>query len=65
MLDGTRFSDIKSLNEGIVKETSSGKVLEIVQLKKTRRVTIPLFPIALEILKKYDFNLPEITEIRC
>ena len=32
------------------------------QLKKTRRVTIPLFPIALEILKKYDFNLPEITE---
>ena len=53
---------IKSLNEGIVKETSSGKVLEIVQLKKTRRVTIPLFPIALEILKKYDFNLPEITE---
>ena len=59
---GQRFSDIKSLNEGIVKETSSGKVLEIVQLKKTRRVTIPLFPIALEILKKYDFNLPEITE---
>ena len=50
---GQRFSDIKSLNEGIVKETSSGKVLEIVQLKKTRRVTIPLFPIAWEILKKY------------
>ena len=59
---GQRFSDIKSLNKGIVKETSNGKVLEIVQQKKTHRVTIPLFPIALEILEKYKFNLPEISE---
>ena len=59
---GQRFSDIKSLNKGIVKETSNGKVLEIVQQKKTHRVTIPLFPKALEILEKYKFNLPEISE---
>ena len=59
---GQRFSDIKSLNKGIVKETSNGKVLEIVQQEKTHRVTIPLFPIALEILEKYKFNLPEISE---
>lgn len=59
---GQRFSDIKSLNKGIVKETSNGKVLEIVQQKKAHRVTIPLFPIALEILEKYKFNLPEISE---
>lgn len=55
---GQRFSDIQSLNKGIIKHTSNGQVLEIVQTKKTHRVTIPLFPITTEILRKYNFNLP-------
>lgn len=55
---GQRFSDIQSLNKGIIKHTRNGQVLEIVQTKKTHRVTIPLFPITTEILRKYNFNLP-------
>lgn len=59
---GQRFSDMLSLNKGIVKNTDNGQILEIVQTKRTHRVAIPLFPVALEILKKYDFNLPEISK---
>jgi site-specific recombinase XerD len=59
---GQRFSDMLSLNKGIVKDTDNGQILEIVQTKRTHRVAIPLFPVALEILKKYDFNLPEISK---
>lgn len=59
---GQRFSDMLSLNKGIVKDTDNGQILEIVQTKRTHRVAIPLFPIALEILKKYNFNLPEISK---
>ena len=59
---GQRFSDMLSLNKGIVKDTDNGQILEIVQTKRTHRVAIPLFPVALEILKKYNFNLPEISK---
>lgn len=59
---GQRFSDMLSLNKGIVKNTDNGQILEIVQTKRTHRVAIPLFPVALEILEKYDFNLPEISK---
>ena len=62
---GQRFSDMLSLNKGIVKDTDNGQILEIVQTKRTRRVAIPLFPVALEILKKYDFNLPDISKTKC
>ena len=55
---GQRYSDINSLNEGIIKEVEGGEVLEIVQTKTSHKVSIPLFPIAKEILKKYEFNLP-------
>ena len=54
-----------SLNKGIVKDTDNGQILEIVQTKRTHRVAIPLFPVALEILKKYDFNLPDISKTKC
>lgn len=59
---GQRFSDMLSLNKGIVKNTDNGQILEIVQTKRTHRVAIPLFPVALEIMEKYDFNLPEISK---
>lgn len=59
---GQRFGDMQLLNEGIVKNVSNGKVLEIVQEKKTRKVSIPLLPIALEILEKYNFQIPKVRE---
>ena len=58
---GQRFEDTKNINEGIIKDTKNGKVLEIVQEKKTHKVSIPLFPIAIEILNKYKFNFPIIS----
>lgn len=51
-----------NLNTAIVKDISNGKVLKIVQAKKNHSVTIPLLPVALEILNKYDFRLPSIDQ---
>ena len=58
---GQRFDDTQNINAGIIKDTKNGRVLEIVQGKKTHKVSIPLFPIALEIINKYEFNFPTIS----
>lgn len=59
---GQRFGDIPQLNNAIVKDIANGKALEIVQEKKTHNVTIPLLPIGLEILNKYNYKLPNINK---
>ena len=59
---GQRFSDMQLLNDGTVKDFNNGKILEIVQKKRTHKVSIPLFPIALEILEKYNFQVPKVRE---
>lgn len=59
---GQRFSDMKLLNAGIIKDSDNGKILEIVQKKRTHKVSIPLLPIALEILEKYNFQVPKVGE---
>lgn len=59
---GQRFSDMQLLNSGTVKDFNNGKILEIVQKKRTHKVSIPLFPIALEILEKYNFQIPKVRE---
>lgn len=59
---GQRFGDMQLLNNGIIRNISNlGKVIEIVQEKKTHKVSIPLFPITLEILDKYGKMLPSYT----
>lgn len=55
---GQRFSDIEKLNNGIVKNTQNGKIIEIAQTKRNHKVTIPLLPISEEILTKYNYKLP-------
>ena len=62
---GQRFSDMQLLNGGTVKDFNNGKILEIVQKKRTHKVSIPLFPIALEILEKYNYQLPKYVRILC
>ena len=52
---------IRDSNEGIIKETPNGRVIEIVQEKKTHKVSIPLLPIANEILNKYKGRFPIFT----
>lgn len=59
---GQRFSDIQLLNDGIVKDSNNGKILEIVQKKRTHKISIPLLPVTLEILEKYNFQVPKIRE---
>lgn len=53
---GQRFSDLPNLNKGIIDREN--KKIKIVQEKETENVTVPILPIALEILNKYDWNLP-------
>lgn len=50
------------LNTGVIKDSDNGKILEIVQKKRTHKVSIPLLPIALEILEKYHFQVPKVRE---
>ena len=52
---GQRFSDLPNLNKGIIDREN--KKIKIIQEKETESVTIPILPIALEILNKYDWNL--------
>ena len=59
---GQRFSDMQLLNTGVIKDSDNGKILEIVQKKRTHKVSIPLLPIALEILEKYHFQVPKVRE---
>lgn len=60
---GQRFSDLYLLDKGVIKETDGGKILELIQTKRTHRVSIPLLPVALKILEKYHYALPKISEI--
>ena len=60
---GQRFSDTQAINEGIIKEAPNGKgkVIEIVQEKKTHRVSITLLTVAIDILNKYKDGFPIYT----
>ena len=40
---GQRFSDIQLLNDGIVKDSNNGKILEVVQKKKNIRFPFHYF----------------------
>ena len=47
---GQRFKDTQSINDGIIK--NDGNIIEIIQEKTKHKVSIPLLPIAKEILSK-------------
>lgn len=59
---GQRFSDLPNLNKGIIDREN--KKIKIIQEKETEPVTIPILPIAFEILNKYDWNLPLFSKER-
>lgn len=62
---GQRFGDMATLlNAGVLKKVDTGEVLEIAQEKKLHKVVIPLLPVAQEILKKYDYKIPNINNTR-
>lgn len=53
ILTGIRFSDLLNVNKSYV----VGDSLSFVMWKVEKQVTIPLHPLALSILKKYDYEL--------
>ena len=52
---GCRFSDLEKVGKTDIKDG----FITFRQQKTNTKVTIPLHPVVLEILEKYDFNLPE------
>ena len=56
---GQRFTDTQSINEGIMKD--NGNIIEIIQEKTKHKVSVPLLPIAKEILAKYENQFPIFT----
>ena len=62
---GLAFSDLASLTENDFHTDESGNKWIIKKRHKTNVVaTIPLLPIALEILEKYNYKLPHLTNIK-
>lgn len=51
---GCRFSDLEKVGKADIKDG----FITFRQQKTNNKVTIPLHPVVLEILEKYDFNLP-------
>jgi len=52
---GCRFSDLEKVGKTDIQDG----FISFRQQKTNTKVTIPLHPVVLEILEKYDFNLPE------
>ena len=52
---GSRFSDM----EKIAKTDIKGGFITFRQQKTNTKVTIPIHPVVLEILEKYDYNMPK------
>lgn len=58
---GLRFSDLSKLKRHNFKEFNGLKILEVRTKKTGVKVAVPVFDFALEVLEKYDFNLPDLT----
>ena len=58
-----RFSDYSRINKSHIRKLENGtQIIELRQQKTGEKVIIPIKPELLEILKKYDFNLPKTYE---
>jgi integrase len=60
---GLRISDYGRIKPEHIKETDGQHLLTISQQKTGSDVVIPLLPIALSILKKYDFHIPDLPSL--
>lgn len=53
---GSRFSDLEKISKSDIKDG----FITFRQQKTNTKVTIPLHPVVLEILEKYDYQMPEV-----
>lgn len=59
---GLRYSDLISLNQYNIKtDEENDQFIELTQQKTGNKVTIPVLPLVAEILTKYNYELPEIS----
>lgn len=63
---GLRVGDLSSLSSKQIKsvklESQEFKVVELITQKQKKRTIVPLKSIPLDILKKYDYSLPKISD---
>ena len=57
---GLRYSDYKKIN----KDSISGNFLDITMHKTNEQVSIPIHPNALDIIKKYNYKLPQLSNTK-
>ena len=57
-----RFSDYCRISKENILTRVNGKVIEITTKKTGQKVIIPIHPYLLQILKKYDYNVPKTHE---
>lgn len=58
---GIRFSDLNILNKEYFKVINGANILIFHNVKTTKKIEVPLFSIAFQIAKKYDFNFQSLT----
>jgi integrase len=54
---GLRFSDLMQISPGCI----DANMIQLVQVKTGSKVLVPIRPIVLQLLTKYNFNLPKIS----
>ena len=57
---GLRYSDYRKIN----KDSISGNFLDITMHKTNEQVSIPIHPNALEVIKRYNYKLPQLSNTK-
>ena len=59
---GIRISDLPQINKGNIAKIQDTNTLSIKMRKTNKQVTIPINPIAMQIIEKYNYELPNVSE---
>ena len=59
---GIRISDLPQINKGNIARIKGTNTLSIKMRKTNKQVTIPINPIAMQIIEKYNYELPSVSE---
>ena len=59
---GIRISDLPQINKGNIAKIKGTNTISIKMRKTNKQVTIPINPIAMQIIEKYNYELPNVSE---
>ena len=59
---GIRISDLPQINKGNISKIQDTNTISIKMRKTNKQVTIPINPIAMQIIEKYNYALPNVSE---